>query len=439
MNSLRTSLCRDLNKTLSIQATLLYSLLLGTALSMISCSEEAKPKTAPVVLTGEISGISANGALVSGQVVSDGGSAVTERGVVLGSSADPTTADTKVTSGSGVGTYSASLTGLLPGTVYHVRAYAVNARGTSYGLDKTFSTSATLATVTTVEGSAVALTSATTGGTIASDGGAAVTARGVVYGTSPNPTLADNKTTDGAGTGTFVSALTGLKPSTTYFVRAYATTSVGTAYGSQVTINTVAGLVDVEGNAYASVVIGTQTWMKENLKVSKYRNGDPIPNITTGSIWGSLVTGAFAFYGNDITNDLVYGKLYNWYAAVDPRGVCPTGWHVPTNDEWIVFSDYLGGEPTAGGKMKSTGAGVWSQPNIGATNQSGFTALPGGFRSTNGDYIFERIGSAGIFWSTTAVSGATGWHRYLLSESEALLRDGGSFKVNGFSIRCLKD
>ena len=153
-------------------------------------------------------------------------------------------------------------------------------------------------------------------------------------------------------------------------------------------------MTDQEGNVYKTIVIGTQEWMAENLKTSIYRNGDVIENVTNNVQWSNLTTGALASYNNDSQYDCPYGKLYNWYAVADPRHVCPTGWHEPTDGEWTMLTDYLGGEAVAGGKMKSTFTQYWLYLNQYATNESGFSALPGGY-SGNSGFVFVGNGVTG--------------------------------------------
>lgn len=137
-------------------------------------------------------------------------------------------------------------------------------------------------------------------------------------------------------------------------------------------------VTDYDGNVYQTVLIGDQCWMMENLKVTHYRNGDPIPHVTDGVTWGNLTSGAYCNYNNDEGNVATYGRLYNWYAVDDSRNIAPAGWHVPSDAEWQTLVDYLGGDAVAGGKMKEAGTTHWASPNTGATNESGFTALPGG-------------------------------------------------------------
>ena len=202
-------------------------------------------------------------------------------------------------------------------------------------------------------------------------------------------------------------------------------------YGSNIT--------DIEGNSYKTVFIGTQQWMGENLKTSKYSDGTTIPNITDNTQWQNNTTGAWAYYNNDAANNAKYGKLYNWY-AVSPttngnKNLCPTGWHVPTDAEWTVLMDYLGGDALAGGKMKEVGTTKWISPNFGATNASLFTGLPGGIRYDDGNY--SNIGNNGYWWSseydTNDDASCLG-----LSGSNGYAVIYGGFKRDGLSVRCLR-
>jgi uncharacterized protein (TIGR02145 family) len=255
---------------------------------------------------------------------------------------------------------------------------------------------------------------------------------------------------DGAGVGFFSTILRNLSPSTTYYVRSYAKNSNGVVvYGDEVSFSTYTsngfsscgGVTDVDGNSYQTVQIGTQCWMQSNLKVSKYRNGDSIPTGLSNSSWQNTTTVAFAIYNNDPVNDGLYGKLYNHYAVMDTRGLCPTGWHVPTDGEWTTLETLLGvgGSNLAGGALKSTAIqptpGGWNSPNGGATNSSGFTAGPGGLRVNLGDFF--NLGNFGYWWSSS-LSGTDAWNRRLNLSFGNVDRIKYS-RTYGFSVRCLRD
>jgi uncharacterized protein (TIGR02145 family) len=320
------------------------------------------------------------------------------------------------------------------------------------------SLSFSLPTVTTISATSVTTTSATMGGNVTSDGGASVTARGVAYGMAQNPTISGTITSNGTGTGVFTSALTGLTASTLYYVRAYATNSAGTAYGNEVSFTTLSTFTcgtttisDVDNNTYATVQIGTQCWTQSNLKVSKYRNGDNIPTGLSDAQWGSTTSGAYAIYDNDPVNDALYGKLYNWYAVTDSRGLCPTGWHVPSNGEWNVLVKYLdpnadtvcvscGQSLIAGGALKSTAMqptpGGWNAPNTGATNSSGFTGLPGGYRASGGGFYSSGYG---YWWSSSDAGSGSAWYYYLSYLNAVANRNNRGNHRAGYSVRCARD
>lgn len=432
-----------------------------TLLLFAGCKkEETKTdSTIPVLAaTKVVTDITQTSATSGGNVTSDGGSAVTSRGVCYGKNSNPTIDfDLKTENGTGAGEFGSSLTGLEAGTKYFVRAYATNSKGTGYGNEVSFTTQAVAANVpvlTTGSIFAITSTSATSGGNVTSDGGSAVTARGVVWSTSQNPTIAlSTKTNIGTGTGIFTSSITGFSPGTLYYVRAYATNSVGTGYGAELTFTSSlftvgGGVTDIDGNAYNTIVIGGQEWMKENLKVSKYRNGDPIPTNLSDAAWGAATTGAYAIYKNDAANNTTYGKLYNWYAVADSRNLCPVGWHVPSDTEWKTLEISLGMSATdadltgvrgsnqnVGGKLKSTSS-LWTFPNLEATNKSGFSGLPGGIRSWFGTY--DYIGEYGDWWSSTENSTPYAWYRSLKSNNGHSYRVA-NYEQSGFSVRCLRD
>lgn len=201
-------------------------------------------------------------------------------------------------------------------------------------------------------------------------------------------------------------------------------------------------VTDSDGNEYNTVVIGTQEWMAENLKTTKYCNGDIIPNIPwiNNQQWVTLTTPAWGHYDNDNQYDIPYGKLYNWLAVSDERNICPCGWHVPTDAEWTILVNHLGGPPTAGNKMKLSGTEYWWSPNTGSTNESGFSGLPGGIAG----FTFDGLGGQGWWWSSNDLSGWV-WIRMLSVNSGFVLRDAihqvsiFGFGGPGLSIRCLKD
>jgi len=191
-----------------------------------------------------------------------------------------------------------------------------------------------------------------------------------------------------------------------------------------------------EADALPTIQIGTQKWMSKNLDVAFYRNGDPIPQVTEPTAWAALTTGAWCYFNNDPIPGNIYGKLYNWYAVNDPRGLAPQGWHIPSDAEWTTLVALLGGSSVAGGKMKEAGTLNWVAPNTGADNSSGFAGLPGGFRFVSG--AFANVGSNSLWWSSTESSTNFAWNRGL-SYLNGNLNSAGNAKQVGFSVRCLMD
>ena len=336
------------------------------------------------------------------------------------------------------------------GVTRYYKAYGKNSIGIGYGQEFSYltTTQTSLASVTTTSVSSVTFNSATVEGYVTSDGGSNVTERGFAYGTETTPTTDNITVYSGQGIGLFSRNLTNLAALTPYYLRAYAANSLGIAYGNQVAFTTASPppcpgaltVTDFDGNIYHSVQVGSQCWTKSNLRVSRYRNGDIIPTGLSNSAWENTTSGAYAIYNSDPVNDGLYGKLYNHYAVADNRGLCPTGWHVPSDSEWTTLENHLGGAGVAGGALKSTALlptpGGWIPPNSGATNSSGFSAPPGGIRGTTGQFM--NMSSYGAWWSTTVLSGSIARGRGLRN-SYGDLQIGASYRVDGFSVRCCRD
>ncbi len=398
------------------------------------------PYELPVVTTDPVSAIAANTAQCGGSITGTDISPISTRGVCWSTSPDPTIINNKTDNGPGSGAFTSNITGLTGNTPYYVRAFATNADGTFYGNQVSFNTTLVLAlpTVTTDVPGSITQVSASSGGNVTADGGAPVTERGVCWNTTGTPTTANDKTTDGSGTGTFKSSLNGLTASTPYFVRAYATNSIGTAYGEEKQFTTATGgggettLTDSrDGHTYKTVTIGSQTWTAENIAYLPSVNGywvnsETIPYYYVYGYMGTSVDDAKA-----TTNFVTHGVLYNWTAAV---AACPSGWHLPTDGEWTTLVNFLGSG--AGGKLKEAGFNHWLSPNTGATNESGFTALGSGGMSFWSGYL-DMGGSVG-FWTSSVNSGADSWYYYLLSTSDQTGRLAYNGRA-GFSVRCVKD
>lgn len=296
--------------------------------------------------------------------------------------------------------------------------------------------------LTTTEVTGITQTKAVSGGIVTNEGGSSIISRGVCWNFTANPTIENYKTIDGSGSGPFKSDIMKLMPNTLYYLRAYGTNSAGTAYGNQESFTTLSDttVTDADGNVYNTVIIGTQTWMKENLKTTRFRDYTDIPLITSSLDWYFNTTPGYCWYDNNAKNKADYGALYNWYAVDAGRygniNICPAGWHVPSDDEWAALMNYLGGDSVAVGKLKEIGTSHWQTPNSDATDQMGFTALPGGCRDFDGTFYY--IGNYGFWWSATEFVPGGAWSRYMGYNGEGGFRHG-NFESDGFSVRCIKD
>jgi len=268
------------------------------------------------------------------------------------------------------------------------------------------------------------------------------TSTAYTYSISGIPDTVSSDTTE-----TIWANLSGLSPETEYYFRLKTEYAGGTEYGDDMTFITtglssididfnpdlVYGTVtDIDGNIYKTIIIGSQTWMAENLKVTRLNDGTLIPFVPVTTTWSALSTSGYCWYNND---SIAYGALYNCY-TVDSNDLCPQGWHVPDSEEWSVMINFLGGENIAGGKLKETGTTHWSVPNFGATNESGFTALAGGYRSSAG--VYKSIQQKGFLWSSTEHTSDHAYY-YIMSYSYSNIDMNNSNKKNAFSVRCVKD
>lgn len=386
--------------------------------------------------TNLVSSITRTSAVSGGNITSSGGSMIIQRGVCWSEDPNPDIEDSLTEDGTGTGSFTSNITGLTGNKKYYVRAYATNSQGTAYGQETSFTTSPVLPSVTTSSPSPTSISTATGGGNVTNDGGSPILSRGICWHTSVNPTITNSRTIDGTGTGSFTSLMTGLAENTLYHVRAYAVNSEGVAYGQDLTFTTDPSTVqDYNGNVYNVIRIGTQLWIKENLRTTRFNNGTSIPLVTGSSSWANLTTPGYCLYNNSEANGDIYGALYNWF-AVDAGNLCPAGWHVPTDDECILLENFLGGASPAGGKLKEEGTAHWSDPNTSATDEWGFTALPGGNRTAAGQ--FENIGDYGTWWTSSDYSSTEAWARRLQYDSEKAFRNFTNMKI-GKSIRCLKN
>jgi uncharacterized protein (TIGR02145 family) len=349
-----------------------------------------------------------------------------------------------------VGTYSSNLTGLTNNTEYFVRAYATNNVGTAYGNTITFMTLAappTIPTVTTEEPYPIQHFWVT-GGNVLANGGETVTARGVCYSTSPNPSLSDNYTTDGTGIGYFGTALSGLSHSTQYYIRAYATNSIGTAYGEEFNFTTLGWqcgeLLSYEGQDYETILIGTQCWMAENLNV-----GIRIDGVQLQTHNGQAEKYC---YDDDESNCDIYGGLYKWdevmsyVTAEGGQGLCPSGWHIATDEEWKTLEGewditYPVGDPEWDemGWRGDNVAYALKDESWGGYSGFHFNALPGGDGINVGTINFYHLYEQAHIWTSTSSSLVSKYARHLDDINHGKVYRGIPHKVNALSVRCIKD
>ena len=577
--------------------------LLITLFVFHSCKKEKGE--VPTLTTSDITNITGTSATCGGTITNEGSGTVVERGVCWSKGITPTTVDSRTIEGGGAGSFLSNMTNLDVTTTYYVRAYAMNEAGVGYGMVMSFTTLGQVSTAATQTATGVTSTTAILNGVInpnnlstivtfeygtTTDYGQTIPAtqspitgnsstnvtaelsgllpgtnyffriktintlgttfgsvlsfttlgqvptcttqpaRGVTsttailpgvinpnylsttvtfeYGTTTNygQTITSPQSPITGNSNTNVSAeLSGLLPETTYHFRIQAINSLGTVYGNDFSFTTpTPTIIDIDGNVYNIIAIGTQVWMKENLKVTRYRNGDLIgttipatssftgeaefqwsykeaitefsnsliPLISGGS--GNLtfdqmvkegiikqpakinyenqITALGILYNSNMIASMisnrcdsisaafpeVYGRLYTWYAVVDTRNVCPEGWHIPTDTEWSTLVTYLGGDAIAGGKLKESGLVHWNSPNKGATNESGFNALPAGWRDVFTGDSFKEFGFSEYWWSSTEVYPANGSYMAIYYHSGAIYRNNYD-KKTGFSVRCLKD
>ena len=426
----------------------LFWILIASVAVATGCKKDKKMGLA-VLSTSSASNITSISAQLGGNITDNGGSSITMRGVCWATHSVPTVSDSITSDGSGSGAFTSSLNALHANTTYYVRAYAINSSGTAYGNEVSFITSKGMPTITTTAVTDIAPLSAKSGGNIISDGGASITARGVCWSTTAHPTIANFKTSDSIGTGSFTSMLTPLASQALYYVRAYATNSYGTAYGNEIsfTASTANTISDIDGNVYPYVIIGSQTWMASNLKTTHFSNGDPITNGLVGFDWlanssGGGNTGTIAAYtfpnGDSSTNN-TYGKFYNTNAANDSRNACPIGWHVSTFNDWDTLLVHQG--------MSQSDIDNWNPGNIAAKllegGSSGLNLQKAGeldVETNSGvtTYTYRWFRQYGSYLTSTVMYGSNEYLRFNALAGP----DGVEFGLSSYavySIRCVKD
>ena len=400
--------------------------------------------TPPAISTRAIGEVSWTTAISGGSGLSDGGSDITAKGICWSTSSGPVVSGQHTVDGTGTGDFVSNLTDLTPNTLYYVRSYATNSQGTTYGNEVSFRTlQVAVPSLTTNAATEITLTEAVSGGDNISENGAAVTEKGICWNTTANPTISNSHKSSGTGTDRFTTKIDGLNHGTVYYVRAYARNSAGIGYGPEVSFSTDAR--DIDGNIYNTIVIGTQLWMQEDLRTTRYPGGNEIPFVTDSIAWRNLTTPACCWYNNTPQGN-GFGLIYNWY-TIEVGNLCPTGWHVPSDSEFMILERFLGMSDlesnntgwrgtNQGDQLKSTS--TWDRPATG-TNSSGFSALGEGYRY--GLYgNFADFGIVGYWWSSTLHwSDATlALYRRLDNKESGVYRAGVN-KAGGKSVRCLKN
>jgi uncharacterized protein (TIGR02145 family) len=415
-------------------------LIAGTILS--GCKKE----NVPTVRTTPVSIITGVNATSGGTITDEGSSSIIIRGVCWSTDVNPTIADNKTIDGRGIGSFSSNLTGLNVDVVYYIRAYAANSVGTGYGRVVSFISFGQSPTATTSSVANIEATTATLIGNVVANNLSTVVT--LEYGTTTSygttVTAAQSPLT-GVTTFSVNADIAGLTEATIYHFRVKAVNSLGTTYGSDLTFTTL--LADVEGNTYNTINIGTQVWMQENLRTTRYRNGNLIGTTSPATL--DITNLIIPKYQWECTN-VNYGRFYTYYAITDSRNVCPAGWHVPTDNDWTTLTYFLtnNGYGFAGsgndiakslaatsGFIADTTAG-----NVGndqaSNNSSGFTGLPSGGRFSTG--IVNFVNLHGIWWSSTEGSPTFAYFR-CIGYIPAQVYRGIFSESYGLPVRCLRD
>jgi len=381
--------------------------------------------------------ISFSSVILKGEITDLGSKAIEQHGLILSESSVPELGqqnciEKPLGPATLKGVFQAQFTGLKSNVTYYFRTFVVIESVPQLGTIKQFTTTDAIPAATTEAATAISSKSANLKGTInTKDLEATVTFE---YGLTTDYGYVVTVAEDYNYTGMEGATIYNLNPSTLYHFRIKVVNEAGTTYGSDMSFTTPGTITDAVGNEYNVVIIGAQMWIQENLKTTKFTDDTDIPLITDNIEWSALTTPGFCYYNNDEDNyrDL-YGALYNWY-AVNSGILCPAGWHVVSDGGWTVLTDYLGGENTAGGKLKEDHEEHWASPNTDATNETTFCALPGGYRDkTTG--AFSEIGQNGYFWTSTESSPTGSWFRSLHYDNGSVSRDNNS-KRSGYSVRC---
>ena len=410
-------------------------------LLIISCEKEIRP---PAVGKPVISKITVKGATAESQIIWDGGSQITGCGFCWNTTGNPTIADSYVQAVVKEGKFSCTIDSLVNGTRYYIRSYARNRKSFSYGLQSSFVTEAfRKPVVSTPYIHGMTHNTISCGQGQASDNTGNIISKGVCWSTSINPTLNDHKVDLGSGPGSIGCTVEGLQPSTVYYLRGYATNIVGTSYGGNLIVRTFDGfMTDFEKHIYYTARLGSQEWMNRNLETCYYSNGDRIA--TTGYQTVNIEQEdkpayQWAFLGHEDHPELLDddGRLYTWHTATDSRKICPSGWYLPSIDEWNELINHLGGDKLTSMYLRKCFNYHWDDP-LNPGSEGSFWAQLAGFRIASGQFQYgSRYGT--YWWTATEVSSGIANVAYCGASEFDIVTTTGKNKKDGYSVRCVKD
>lgn len=405
--------------------------------------------TIPTVQTGShVDSITHESAIVHGEVTDDGGEAIIEGGFYLSSEPDPELTGTRMIKDYYGNDFHYKLTGLTPATSYYVKAFAVNAAGESLGEEISFTTNGA-PTVITSSVISLKFKLAEVGGDVTDDGGELITEKGIYWGGSSNPEMSGTKLQAGDGLGTFTASLTGLNPGTIYYYKAYAMNDAGESLGDELSFEATridtGSFIDTRDNEqYGLAYIGEQVWMTENLRATVFNDGNEIPHLPDSLSWFHNTGPAYCWYENDYNNNGEWGALYTWY-AVNTDKLCPSGWHMPSDQDWKQLEIFLGMDEAVadltnfrgdqeGGMMKTTE--YWIGSNTGATNETMMAIIPVGSRTF--DSWFGGKGWETFFWTSDELTATKSYIREFTYNRASISRTSEN-KNSGYNVRCVKD
>lgn len=404
------------------------------------------------VRTVNVEYFAADSVVCTGEVINMDGVKILAMGFCWSTSPGPTLTSSVKNAEVGIGQFKCTIKNLDFGVKYYFKAYVKTETGTLFGEEKSITTNLTPPIVSTIIVKNINEINVVCEALVVSNGGLPVEEKGFCWNTTGDPTVSDSKIVSDQTQNSYSNIIQGLSPGTKYYLKSFAKNSMGVSYSKELSFTTLkisynnsiqyGTLTDIEGNVYKTVQIGHQTWMADNLKTTRLNDGTQIPEVKNHSVWRTLKSPAFCWYNNDTTSKFAYGALYNWY-AVETEKLCPDGWHVPTEDDFVAFRHQANNGPYYyAHKIMEPGFEHWKENNLGVTNSTGFTALPGGMRDIGDKYVsndgFYSRNEVGRWWSSTEYAEVYAIEVVLIYDAHPLLGDGLK-KESGNSVRCVKD